>query len=84
MVSLAWTDALKPGARCWGKGPPGLIGFAWPGPDAEDAVECPSCGSPIGFSQASEAGAVAFCTTCEERSHLGDFPEIYAELGGGD
>ena len=30
------------------------------------------------------ADGVLFCPSCEERSHLGEFPEIDVELGGGD
>ena len=84
MLLHAWSNALKPGAECWGMGPPGLAGFAWPGADAEDSLECASCRSPVGFFQASEYGSVVFCPNCEESPSLGDFPELYAELGGGD
>jgi hypothetical protein len=80
MPMNASTVALKPGAK-WGKGPPGLAGLAWPGAD-EDCL-CASCGSPVDRVQEADAGSVVFCPSCQEGSHLGEFSEVYVELGGG-
>lgn len=77
------TDALRPGADCWGAGPPGLAGIAWPGAD-EDPLECASCGAPMKVGAPPAANGVLFCPSCQERSHLGDLAEFYVELGGGD
>jgi hypothetical protein len=83
MNVISLTDALKPGADCWGEGPPGLSGFAWPGAD-DDPPECASCGLALEVGALPAADGVLFCASCEERSHLGDLAEIYVELGGGD
>lgn len=82
MNRFSLTDALKPGADCWGEGPPGLAGFAWPGSD-EEPRECALCGAPMKAGALPAAAGVLFCPSCEERSHLGDLAEFYVELGGG-
>jgi hypothetical protein len=46
--------------------------------------ECASCGGPIEAGAGTERSEVYFCESCRERSHLGDFSDIYVELGGGD
>jgi hypothetical protein len=83
MQSIPLSAVLTPGAKCWGHGPPGLVGFGWPGPDVEDdPPSCAACGS--GDTVVPLPGGVLFCRSCRERSHLGTLPEIYVELGGGD
>ncbi len=64
----------------------GLLGpaqFMFPG-GRRESVECAACGAHVAALPASTANDVWFCASCQERSHLGDFPEVYVELGGGD
>lgn len=47
-------------------------------------VRCAACGAPVAVIPVETSDGVWFCNSCQERSHLGDFPEVYVELGGGD
>lgn len=83
MKRYSLSEILKPGADCWGHGPPGLSGLAWPGVDTEP-LECASCGAAMEVGALPAADGVLFCSSCEEQSHVGDLAEFYVELGGGD
>ncbi len=83
MNRFSLTVVLKPGADCWGEGPPGLAGVAWPN-TGDEPPECASCGAPMKIGALPAADGVLFCPSCEERSHMGDLSEIYVDLGGGD
>jgi hypothetical protein len=75
MNAIALTREFRP--RLW------EVRSIWPADDPEDAsATCPCCGSRTRSNPEALTGSLSFCTSCEERSHLGDFPEIYAELGG--
>ena len=81
MQTIELNALLGRGARGWGSGPQAIAGYGWPGPDADSPV-CASCGGGLGEDLLDDGPG--FCPSCEERSHLGEFPEIYVELGGGD
>jgi hypothetical protein len=75
------TDALRPGTTFWGKGPPGLAGFAWP-EAGEGNLECAFCGSPIAAQTAS--GNLLLCSRCQEGVGPSDSAATCVEYGGGD
>ena len=49
MQSIPLSAVLTPGAKCWGHGPPGLAGLAWPGPEALLVDLLLTCGTPLGI-----------------------------------